>query len=329
MSQDKSREKSLLFLLSTISRSLEASPENKVKIRELISTLNIEESEDKWIISVRLSNQLSKSIEIAKDRFSFYPVKSAARYEVNPAILNRNSAQEVLLFLFAEYDVQIPGKQTPSKSAPKIKFMPINLFFVSLFTIFSNYKIEALSGLFVLIHLVISTSKHHNSLIRRWILIASVVTPTIIFLALNDPSRQKFHLALSQLSLLLAFDILIRIETHRVSKYFIGIGRLAAALITFLNLVLAKGNLFSVTLSATIAILGYLIVELECRATLMNLLTLLHLGLSLLLVGALFLSTPLSLLLIPYLSFIAFHEILFGDNRNPSKIIYGVICLSA
>ena len=104
MTQDKSREKSLLFLLSAVSRSLEIESENRKRFRESIATLQIQDSDGGWNISAEVSNEIRKNVEISKDRFIFYPVKSAARYEVNPAVINKNSAQEVLLDLFPELE---------------------------------------------------------------------------------------------------------------------------------------------------------------------------------------------------------------------------------
>ena len=66
MTQDMSREKSLLFLLSAVSRSLEVSPENKVKIRNSISTLLIQDAGDNWKISAEVlsGNRRQRSVHL-------------------------------------------------------------------------------------------------------------------------------------------------------------------------------------------------------------------------------------------------------------------------
>lgn len=328
MTQDKSREKSLLFLLSTVSRSLEASPENKMRIRESIATLKIQDSGDKWEISARLSNEKLKNIEITKDRFSFYPVKSAARYETNPAVLNKNSAQEVLLSLFAEFEVQVPGKKTESVSRPISYFLPLNLIYVSLFAILSINKFTVLASIVIMFHLTVTTSKHHFSAIRRWMLISGVAFPSIAFLALDKPDMNNFQVALSQVSLLYIFDTLIRVESNHFSKLFINIARLFAVVSSLGILLFRTENHLPTILMSIIVILGYFLLYQRITSSLRNLLVLFCSGLLIALVVAAVITNPLKLLLVPYLVYISIYEILFGDNRNPAKIAFGAVCLT-
>ena len=327
MSKDKSREKSLLFLLSTVSRTLETLPENKIKIRESITTLDIQDSGENWKVTVELPNQNIKSVEINKARFSFYPVKSAARYDTNPAILNKNSAQEVLLVLFDEFGVQVPGMKPLSTERSIRDFVPVNLLLASLFTIFSTYNFEFISAILIVLHLVVSTSKHHKSTIRRWILIAGVSIPALCLLALNDSIDGNILLTISQTTLLLVFDILIRLETFRVSKFTIAVARGTAFLIAILILNVSATNLLSISMMAVIVTLGYVLLKVDGSSPLLNLLFLLQLGLMILLVCTLLISDPIKLLLLPYLIYISIYEIFFGSNRNPGKLAFGVVCL--
>ena len=212
MTQDKSREKSLLFLLSAVSRTLEVSLEDKAKFRESIAALQIQDLGDKWEISSEISNQVRNSVEITKDRFIFYPTKSAARYEINPAVRNKNSAQEVLLSLFAEHGVQVPGKKFQPLQRRIIDFLPFNLIFVSLFTLFSIYKLEPVSFALIVTQMFVSTAKHHISSFRRWLLILVVTISALGFLTFNNSESNSLQVALSQITLFFIFDLTIRIE---------------------------------------------------------------------------------------------------------------------
>ncbi len=328
MTQDKSREKSLLFLLSATSNSLEVSPEYRKKIRESIATLQIEDHQDKWAISTETSNNTRKNIKIAKDRFVFYPVKSAARYETNPAILNKNSAQEVLLALYAEYGVQVPGKRTQPTWGSVSDFFPTNLILLSLVSIFSIYDLKVISLGLILFHLFITTSKYQVSALNRLLLMASIMIPALGFLMLNKSEFENRQALFSQIALFYLFDLTIRFES-------LGNSNFKAPVVNLLRimcfLLIAKTNIdrpSTETLIEITLIIGYVILRQKMTSSKRNILFLLFLLLFVIYIVVSIAASPLKILLVPYLIYVAFYEALFGDNRNPSKLAIGSICLA-
>jgi hypothetical protein len=327
MTEDKSRERSLLFLLSTVARSLEASSESKKIIREAISSLKIQNSEEKWIISVMLPNKSEKSIEMGKDQFIFYPVKSAARYETNPAILNRNSAEDALLTMFNEYGVRVPGKKHEPRKRQLTDFLPLNLILVAVFALLSTFNLKPFSSLLIISHLILSTANHHFSALKRWILITSVVLPAIGFLILYKSDSKEIVSIICQFVVLLMFDLAIRYELELKSKLGIAAKYLFLGLIStaVLNAII-QIKLTSLFL-VLIAITSFITLRQKISASFRNILVLFNLGLLIALVAILVMANPLKLLLLPYLIYLAIYETLFGENRNPAKLAFGVICL--
>ena len=324
MTQDRSREKSLLFLLSTVSRSLEASPENKIRIRETIATLQIHDSGDNWHISAGERMNL----EISKERFIFYPVKSEARYETNPAILNKNSAQEVLLTLFADYGVQVPGKKIFPVKKKISDFLPLNLAWVSVFSIISCYRLAPLSTALLLAHLIFSTSRQYISSIRRWMLIAGITIPAIVFLVINDFKQGELRVILSQIFLLLMSDLVIRLETTRDSKFLTVLTKSIAIFGLGIILALNVERRWILLIFISILMIGYMLLRQQISSSLRNVLVLAFIGLFVAYFASAIAVNPLRALLIPYIAYIALYETFFGDNRNPSKLAFGVVCLA-
>lgn len=324
MTQDRSREKSLLFLLSTVSRSLEASPENKIRIRETIATLQIHDSGDKW----RISAGERMNLDISKDRFIFYPVKSEARYETNPAILNKNSAQEVLLTLFAEYGVQVPGKKDFQVKKKISDFLPLSLAWVSVFSITSFYRLAPFSIALLLAHLIFSTSRQYISSIRRWMLIAGITIPAIVFLVINDFKHIELRVMLSQIFLLFMSDLVIRLETTRYSPLLAVLTKSIAMLALGIVLLLNVEHRWILLTLISILMIGCMLLRQQISSSLRNVLVLAFIGLFVAYVGAAIVVNPLRALLIPYVAYIAMYETFFGHNRNPSKLAFGVVCLA-
>ena len=324
MTQDRSREKSLLFLLSTVSRSLEASPENKIRIRETIATLQIHDSGDVW----RISAGERMNLEISKERFIFYPVKSEARYETNPAILNKNSAQEVLLTLFADYGVQVPGKKDFPVKKTISDFLPLNLAWVSAFSITSCHGLAPFSIALLLAHLIFSTSRQYISTIRRWILIAGITIPAIVFLVLNDFKQSELRVMLSQIFLLFMSDLVIRLETTRYYKFLPVLTKSIAIFGLGIVLALNVEHRWILLTLISILMIGYMLLRQQIGSSLRNVLVLAFIGLFVAYIAAAIVVNPLRALLIPYVAYIALYETFFGDNRNPSKLAFGVVCLA-
>mgnify|MGYP000532317873 CR=1 FL=1 len=327
MTEDKSREKSLLFLLSTVARSIEASPESKKIIREAISSLKIQNSEEKWIISVMLPNKSEKNIEMGKDQFIFYPVKSAARYETNPAILNRNSAEVALLALFREYGVRVPGKKCEPRKRGLTDSLPLNLIFTVAFALLSAFNLKLISSLLILSHLILSTANHHFSALKRWILITSVFVPAIGFLILYNSNSQEIVSIICQFVILLMFDLAIRYELEMKSKLRIAAKYLFLGLISTAVINATIHIKLTSLLLTLIAITSFITLRQKISASLRNVLVLFNLGLLTTIVAILVMENPLKLLLLPYLVYLAIYETLFGDNRNPAKLAFGVVCL--
>ncbi|CAM8619711.1 hypothetical protein MCEMSE18_00031 [Candidatus Planktophila versatilis] len=328
MTQDRSREKSLLFLLSAVSRSLEIESENRERFRESIATLQIQDSGGEWDVSAEVSNEIRKHVEISKDRFVFYPVKSAARYEVNPAIINKNSAQEVLLDLFAEYGVQVPGKKSQPTQSKFSRFLPINLLWAGLFSVASIYSLQSVSFAILLGHLFVTTSKHYVSSLRRWSLIASIAVPALVFLAFNHPALDNLGVAYSQVGLLFIFDLVIRIESEEKSKLAEALPIIIALTSLTCLFVFQTDAKSLLTLMMVIVATGYLVLRQNIGKSLRSVLLLVHLSLFVCFIGASVIANPYRALLIPYLIYVALYETFLGDNRNPSKLAFGAVCLA-
>ena len=328
MTQDKSREKSLLFLLSTVARSLEVPLEHKEDLRKSIATLLITERDDIWNITASTSLGGEKSYSIPKTRFIFYPVKDSTTYEMNPAILNKNSAQEVLLSLFAEYSALVPGKKSVVVEKNASKYLPQSFAWVSIFAISGSFLPPLPSALIVFAHLVTSTSGHFLKSIRRWMLIAGVSIPALGFLLSSHSSVGDRNQLFCQIILLFLSDLLIRHESGRTSRILLGFSKIIIVIVLGVTTTLPMEHKIQYLFFILVLASGYLLHRQQINASLRSFFTLVFIALFLSYLVTSLIFNPIRILLIPYVLLLSIYQILFGDNRNPSKIMFGAPCLT-
>jgi len=93
LNPDKSRSKSLYFLLQAVARTLSLSKTDRETLKSGMATLSINENHENWIISTELQK---KSLSIPKSNFKFY--KHSDSSEI--ADQNKAEASKVILSLF-------------------------------------------------------------------------------------------------------------------------------------------------------------------------------------------------------------------------------------
>lgn len=159
-------------------------------------------------------------------------------------------------------------------------------------------------------------------------MIIFIVFPAGFFLVYNNPRLDNLEVVLSQIGLLFVFDFAIRFESNMNSKPTKTLVTVAAfTSLAFLVAVQTEVKL-NVTLLIVIVLIGYSILRQNIGKSLRSVLLLVHLGLCVFLIGAAIWANPFRALLMPYLIYVALHETFLGDNRNPSKLIFGAVCLS-
>jgi len=159
-------------------------------------------------------------------------------------------------------------------------------------------------------------------------LIASITIPALVFLTLNHPKLDNLEVAYSQIGILFIFDLVIRIESEEKSKPVKALTimiALTSLTILFTGQTDARSLL---TLMMVIVAIGYLVPKRNIGKSLRNVLLLVHLSLLACFIGASVIANPYKALLIPYLIYVSLFETLLGDNRNPSKLAFGAVCLA-
>lgn len=155
-----------------------------------------------------------------------------------------------------------------------------------------------------------------------------IAAPGIVFSVLFESDSKNIMGILSQLVILLSFDFGIRFQLElrsslrNVATFLTLIGGLTVALV-----MIDKVN-FSAVMTALISVVSFITLQKKISASLKNVMVLIYLGLLLTLVTLLIVGNPLKLLLLPYFIYVAIYETLFGNNRNPAKLAFGVICLT-
>jgi hypothetical protein len=123
------------------------------------------------------------------------------------------------------------------------------------------------------------------------------------------------------------FDLAIRYELEMKSKLRIAAKYLFLGLISTAVINATIHIKLTSLLLTLIAITSFITLRQKISASLRNVLVLFNLGLLTTIVAILVMENPLKLLLLPYLVYLAIYETLFGDNRNPAKLAFGVVCL--
>ena len=159
-------------------------------------------------------------------------------------------------------------------------------------------------------------------------MITFIVLPAGLFLVYNNPRLDNLEVVFSQIGLLLVFDLVIRFESNMNSKPIKSLVTVAA----FTSLAFLVAGQTEVKLNLilliVIVLIGYSILRQNIGKSLRSVLLLVHLGLCVCLIGAAIWVNPFRALLMPYLVYVALHGTFLGDNRNPSKLIFGAVCLS-
>ena len=115
---DKSRERSLYFLILVTLRKYVSQSEDVPSARELAKNLTIIEAENVWEITTLL-NKEKISTTVPKENFRFYPTKDRSSYDIEPSQQNAASAKSVVQTLFNS--AGIANSQFPVNNNVNIK----------------------------------------------------------------------------------------------------------------------------------------------------------------------------------------------------------------
>ena len=110
---DQSRIKSLEFLIKSVG-SRRVNTRNLDQYDSIISTLKIVELDEKYILKIRIDDEII-SEETEKKDFIFYATKTPLAYIGDPAVINYNNALKILETLFS-------GTEISFNSEKKIKY---------------------------------------------------------------------------------------------------------------------------------------------------------------------------------------------------------------
>jgi hypothetical protein len=103
---DESRKRSLYFLLMTEARKQTLQSGNIEMARSITSNLDVIEAEDSWLVTSKVDST-EISVEVPKKKFQFYPTKNAESYEIEPSILNKQSAASVINDLYQRSGIEL------------------------------------------------------------------------------------------------------------------------------------------------------------------------------------------------------------------------------
>lgn len=323
MNPDKSRERSLFFLLSTIARNLDTPNEVKTKFKASIGSLHISEEGENWKISIRNIDDNSEEILVPKSKFSFYPVKSADRYEVNPVVLNRNSAEEVLMFFYGKFNIKVAGKKNFEKVPYKISSSLISLILLSLGIIFAQSELEVLTFAFLTLYVFFALGKLNLRLASNLLSAIGVLAPSFFYLNGNTLANLKWFEILFIILFQILTEILTNIRfkkiTHLIVGCVYGLFLIVTLLYPFDNLI-ASGLVFVILLS-------WLSHSLRTPKIIREILSpLIFLSFAALALTSVILS-PEKVLLFPLVILVAIQNVVVGSSRNPARVGFGVLCL--
>jgi hypothetical protein len=128
MQKDRSREKSLYFLLLAVARQLQFVSTDQTHVRAAINNIIVEEEDEAWVISTNVNGEYSQT-QVAKTNFKFYQTREIEPEGTNPAEKNKQSAVETLLRLFEPYGFTSNSKKVKTKN----KIEPTSFVFRSFF----------------------------------------------------------------------------------------------------------------------------------------------------------------------------------------------------
>jgi hypothetical protein len=92
--------------------------------------------------------------------------------------------------------------------------------------------------------------------------------------------------------------------------------------------VLNTENRLLLLIFVSIVVVGYLLQHKYTSSAFRNFSVLVLIGLFISYMVLAIIANPSRILMVPYVAYIALYETLFGENRNPSKIAFGLVCLT-
>jgi hypothetical protein len=131
MQTDKSREKSLYFLLLAVARQLKFENPNQILVREAIKNISVVDNDEDWIISTNVNGEHSQ-ISVHKENFKFYQTRDIDQGSMNPADKNKQSAINTLLSLFEPFGFTSKKTKTSNKNELSPKTFIFRLLFIIL-----------------------------------------------------------------------------------------------------------------------------------------------------------------------------------------------------
>ena len=157
MQKDKSREKSLYFLLLAVARQLQFKSTNQSLVREAINNILVEEKDEVWIVSTNINGEYSPT-QVTMTNFKFYQTREIEPEGTNPAEKNKQSAVETLLSLFEPYGFTSNSVKVRTKNEFKFtSFLVRTLFLIMGLALIQLNEFDYPNSLLLIAILIVST----------------------------------------------------------------------------------------------------------------------------------------------------------------------------
>ena len=327
MKTDLSREKSLLFLLTSTARKMKITNGTRQEFLSVLNSLTVVSNEDKWILSA-LDREEKISLSVPKSDFIFYAVKSSDRYPQNPAVVNQNSAQKVLIKLLKRFELTINGKRKIKKENEISIFYP-HLIFTTLM-ISLEMRLVILASIILVASITYISRRLFRSRFRSFVIMLATCIPGIFYFC-NFLNKQNYlNTTIIIVITFLLNDLRIRLldsslNYRKLNPPIIFIQILATITLVAVNAVRFTFPFIVLSISSIlISLLPNSINNVKIRNSIFAL------GLIGTLLAASFwlVNSPSKILLIPIGIYCSIYLLITGSNRNPGRILIGVLCLS-
>ncbi len=182
MQIDKSREKSLYFLLLAVARQMNFRSPDKSLLREAINNIKITESDDKWEISTHVYEKRN-TISTPKSEFSFYQTRSLEIGGIDPVVKNKESARKALIQLFKPFNFEIDITNVSEKQNTNglQTFLGLLFFIIATIPIYLA-DIEAANKITLFIILIISFIHRKKRFTRNYLFFLVLLCCILFFI---------------------------------------------------------------------------------------------------------------------------------------------------
>ena len=293
----------------------------------VLDSLTVVSNEDNWILSA-LDREGKIEISIPKSDFIFYAVKSTDRYPQNPAIVNQNSAQNVLINLLKRFELTIDGKRKIKNENEASFFYPHLIFTILMISL--EMRLVILGSIILVASLTYISRRLFRSKVKSFLIMLGTCIPGIFYFC-NFLNKQNYSITTIIIVIIfLLNDLRIKLLDSSLNYRKLNPSIIFIQILATFTLVTANAFRFTFPF----IVLSFISILISLLPNSINNVKIRSIIFALGLMGTLFtasfwlVNSPSKLLLIPMGIYCSIYLLITGSNRNPGRFLIGVLCLA-